>query len=125
MTKKQETLIHLRFDYSQAKNAKRDILSAEADLLKISQHVTNYKKLRIEEIEKKEKIKSKIKLLKSEITKLERTLPKIVIPKILKKSKPIEEDKNEEKVPLEVKMYGTVEDQLREIQRKLKELEEH
>jgi hypothetical protein len=123
MTKKQEPLIHLRFDYSQAKDAKKDILSSEVDLLKISKIIADYKKLRLEEFEKKEKINSKIKILKSELTKLNKSLPKIVIPKILKKNKPIEEEIIEEKTHTEMTRYGTVEDQLREIQRKLKELE--
>jgi hypothetical protein len=118
MTKKQEPLIHLRFDYSQAKEGKKDILSSEADLLKISKIITNYKKLRLEEFEKKEKIKSKIKILKSELTKLNKSLPKVVIPKILKKEKPIEKPESEENPSNEMPTYGTVEDQLREIQRK-------
>lgn len=120
MVKAVDSPIHLKFDYLQTKNAKKDMLSTQANLLKISQKIENYKKLRKKEIENKEKIKLKIKALKTDLTNLEKTLPKIILPKILKRENSQEDDK---KTTKKMTLYGTVEDQLREIQRKLKELE--
>ena len=120
MAKPKDSPIHLKFDYMQAKDAKRDLLSSQLNLLKISQSIENYKELRKKELENKEKIKSKIKLLKTNLTNLEKNLPKIVLPKILKRDQQVVEI---EKPSQKMAIYGTIEDQLKEIQRKLKELE--
>lgn len=122
MAKKEESLIHLRFGYSEAMNAKKDILSSQLNVLKIVQSINNYKKLKEEELKKNEKISLKIKSAKSDLTKLHRLLPKLKIPKILeKKEEKIKTDIEEKQT--KVTRYGTVEDQLRQIQEKLKNLE--
>jgi len=117
---KDANLIHLKFEYEEAKSGKKDILSSELNILNIINSIKNYKKLRIKELKNKEKIRLKIKSLIFDITRLEKLLPKIKIPKILKKETQkvisVEESKS-------ITKYGTVEEQLREIQRKLKELE--
>ncbi|MDA3837344.1 MAG: hypothetical protein PF542_07030 [Nanoarchaeota archaeon] len=124
MTSTEENLIHLKLDYSQAKDAKKHILSSEINLLKITQSIKKYKKLRLEELKQKEKIASKLKSTRADILSLQKLMPKVKIPKILirkdePQSQPLEE--NGQKIT----RYGTVEDQLRKIQRKLKDLEEH
>jgi hypothetical protein len=122
---KEGNLIHLRFDYSRAKNAKKDLLTSEISLLNIAKAIKNYKTLRLEELKKKEMIYSKIKSTKTDLTKLKRSLPKVVIPKILKKEVVDEDEKKEDKHHKQNKVtkYGTIEDQLRQIQAKLKALE--
>lgn len=122
--KKEEPLIHLRFQNIEAKRAKKDILSSEISLLKISKAIKNYQVLRIEELKRKEKIQSKMKTIKSDLTKLHKLLPKIKMPKILKKE---EEKQKETKIPekkkiKDVETYGTIEDQLRNIQERLQAL---
>lgn len=122
--KKEEPLIHLRFQYLEAKRAKKDILSSEINLLKIAQAMKNYQTLRMEELKRKEKIEAKMKSLRSDITKINKLLPKVKMPKILKKEeeKPAEKTKEEKKQEKEVKTYGTIEDQLRNIQSRLQAL---
>jgi len=121
MASKQENLIHLKFDYSEGKRAKRDILSSEADILKLSKIISTYKELRLQELKNKMILHSKLKSLNRDISIIERYLPKLKIPKILKK----EEEIKQNEVPIKaVTKYGTIEDQLREIQEKLKSLED-
>lgn len=121
MAKKEENLIHLRFDYSEAKIAKRDILSSEISLLKIAQAMKNYQDLRNQELKTKEKIALKINSAKSDLAKLHRILPKLKIPKILDpEEKSLKKNKTELKKEIEIAKYGTLEDQLRDIQKRLK-----
>lgn len=121
MAKKEENLIHLRFDYSEAKIAKRDILSSEISLLKIAQAMKNYQDLRNQELKTKEKIALKIQSAKSDLAKLHRILPKLKIPKILDpEEKSLKKNKTELKKEIEIAKYGTLEDQLRDIQKRLK-----
>lgn len=117
---KEENLIHLKFDYDEAVSGKKDVLSSEANALNIIKYINNYKKLRIEELKNKEKIRLRIKSLKTDIVKLEKFLPKIKIPKILKKE--TKKTPTQEEIKNLTK-YGTVEEQLLLIQRKLKALE--
>lgn len=121
MAGKQESLIHLKFDYSEGKKAKRDILSSEIELLKISKLISKYKELRLQELKNKILLHSKLKSLNRDISIVEKYLPKLKLPKILKK----EEEVKEKQVPIKtITKYGTIEDQLREIQEKLKSLED-
>lgn len=123
MVKKEENLIHLRFNYSEAKTAKKDILSSEISLLKIAQAMKNYQKLRNDEIKLKEKIEGKLKLAKSDLAKLHRILPKVKMPKILSpEEKDLKKAKVELKKEIEITKYGTLEDQLRDIQKRLQML---
>ena len=90
MVSKQENLIHLKFDYSEGKKAKRDILSLEADILKVSKIISKYKELRLQELKNKMVLHSKLKSLNRDISIIERYLPKLKIPKILKKEEEID-----------------------------------
>lgn len=120
--KKEKTLLHLRVGYNDAKSAKKAILSSEIGLLKINKSIENYKKLRLKELENKEKIKNSIDATKKEITKLNKLLPELKIPKILKKE---EEKINISPEKKQMEKYGTIEDELIQIQEKLRALEEH
>lgn len=122
MAKKEQSLIHLRLNGTEAKIAKKDLLASQINTLKILQSLQNYKKLRIEELRKKEKIAIKLKSVKTDITKLQRILPKVKIPQILKHNRTELEEKKP-KIHPAIRRYGTVEDQLRKIQEKLKALE--
>lgn len=122
--KPDENLIHLKFDYLEAKLGKRDMLSSELDLLQLLGHIEKYKKLRNNELKVKEKIRIKIKSTKLDIAKIERLLPKIKIPKILQKKKEEKELEKKKGMP-QITKYDTVEEQLLNIQKKLKDLEEN
>jgi len=121
--KKEESLIHLRFSANSARQGKKDILNSQIDLLNISKYIRNYKKLRKEELSKKEKIKTQIKLAKKDLLKLHKLLPALKIPKILSRKEAAIQKHIDESMPEEFSKYGTIEDQLRQIQRKLKSLE--
>jgi hypothetical protein len=120
--KKQEELIHIRLNYFEAKKGKTDLLSSEVNLLKIIQAINRYKKLRIKELENKEKIKNKLKQTNSNIKKLQKLLPKYKIPKILEESMK-KEVRPEKKKEIKIESKNTLESQVREIQEKLKVLQ--
>ncbi|MEX0920763.1 MAG: hypothetical protein WDZ62_00670 [Candidatus Pacearchaeota archaeon] len=115
-----ENLIHIRLDYSESIDAKKDILSSQMGLLKIAGNMKDYYFYRSEEIEFKQLLYKKIKEFKSSLGLLEKTLPKAKIPQILKE----ENYKKDEKTKNRRKPSGDIEEQLEEIQRRLRELQE-
>jgi len=120
---KSENLIHIKFEYESALDSKKDILASEIDLLKISQRINRYKEARLLELEIKEKIGKKLKVLKMDIGRLQNLLPKIKIPEILKPEEAHEEKKIERKKKKEKSEELSVEDELQDIQRKLNALQ--
>lgn len=122
---KDENLIHIRLNHSEAVNAKVDVLSTQMNLIKMIKTMKTFYKLRMEELKTKAKIHKKFKELDSNIHKLEILLPKIHIPKILQHG--TEEVKQEvkqevEKKHKEINFDKGLEDQLKEIQDKLRQL---
>ena len=118
---KNENLIHIKLEYEEALQSKKDILYSQMNLLKISKTLKNYSDLRIEELGIKLKLHRKIKELNTSVKKLQTTLPTLKIPEILKKEEIIKEVSKVEK---EEKPYDDdLEYQLQEIQDKLGELE--
>ncbi len=119
---KNENLIHVRLEYSEALQSKREVLSSEMNLLRIVKTIKNYHILRTEELNIKTKLHRKIKEIITNIKKMQITLPILKIPEILKKDKKIEEP---EKVQVKEKQYDdSLESQLQEIQEKLKSIGE-
>ncbi len=112
-----ENLIHIRLNSDELINSKKEILSTEADLIKIMQTLKKYQILRTNELRLKARLLKKLKETKVEIKKLEEILPMPKIPKILKG---IESEK--EMFNISPKR-DNLEFQLEEIQRKLRELE--
>lgn len=122
-----ENLIHIKLSYLESKEAKKDILSSELNLLKTSKHISNYKALRLQELKKKQEIAKKLKELKSSLNELEKILPTPKIPKILQKKVHIHETEKHEPKKQEItiiKSKNDIESQLIEIQSKLKELDQ-
>jgi hypothetical protein len=110
-----QNLIHIKLDYSEALEAKKDILYSQKSLIDIAKIMKQYHSLRNEELKTKLKIHRKIKEIITNINKLEKTLPAMEIQKpktkaerIKSKAKPKEDD---------------LEAQLREIQNRLRALE--
>jgi hypothetical protein len=122
-----EKLIHVKLEYDEAVQSKRDILSSEANLLKVLQVIKRYHSLRSEELKIKTKLGSKIREIIKDVRKIETTLPKIKIPQILKEHNPEEAEELEE---IESKIsksnaerYDTgLEYQLEDIKSKLRDL---
>jgi len=118
---KSEKLIHIKFEYDSALDCKKDILSSEIDLLRMSQKLENYHDLRNEELDLKVKVEKRLKALKLDIGRLQNLLPKIKIPKILKP----ESERKEEPVHKEVTRpkEDKIETELQEIQKRLSSLQ--
>jgi len=114
--KKKDNLVHVRFDYNEAVESKRDLLSLEVDLLKIMKTIERYKVLRINELKLKAKLKRKVGGTFTAINQLQRALPKVEVPKILKHKTPHESSENLHKHD------EKIEDELKQIQEKLKNL---
>lgn len=119
---KNEDLIHLRFEYEEALQSKRDILYSEKNLMVITKKINNYLFLREEELKLKIRLHRKIKELLTTIRKLQKMNPQIEVPKILKK----ERHETKEKIEIKTKIKkgsDHIESQLREIQEKLNTLQ--
>ena len=124
---KDENLIHIKLNHSEAVNSKVDVLSTQMNLIKMLKIMKAFHKLRAEELKTKAKLQKKLKELDGSIHKLELLLPKIRIPKILQHEK----EEIREEVRKEVREVAKKENyydknlevQLKEIQDKLMKLE--
>ncbi len=114
--KKKDSFIHIRLEYPEAKQSKRDLLASEADIINIIQSMNRYVAIRNIELGLKSKFYREIKKIAIEIRLLEANMPQIEMPKPLKhlEVKPIEVAKT--------KGGDELEKQLADIQRRLKEL---
>mgnify|MGYP001581278725 CR=1 FL=1 len=83
--KKSENLLHVKLESGEASQSLKDILNTEADLIRIAQSVRKYKILRMKELELKIELHKKIKEFKNDFHQLRTILPRLEIPKILKK----------------------------------------
>ena len=123
--KRKENSIHIRLEESEARRGKVDILSSELNLLKISRSISNYRRLRNLESEKKFLIAKLLKEIRLNIDKIRREFPHPKLPEILKEKETPEVTKEVEKKELKVKPVtrGNIESQLMEIQEKLARLQ--
>ena len=117
-----ESVIHIKLDYMEALKARRSILSSELGSLNIEKKIGRYWAIRLEELGLKERLYVKIKETKSNIKKLQSLLQNQKIPKIIKRGEAIEKVAKAEN-GLESHSEGDIESQLREIQRRLTELQ--
>ena len=114
-------LIHVKLEYEEAVQSKKEIFSSEINLLKIVKNIKKYQLLRTEELKIKTKVLKKLKETNINIKKLQTNLPKIKIPEKLKKQGEEKSDKIELKLEkIKEKHYDSdLESQLKEIQEKL------
>ena len=116
-----ENLIHIKLEYEEALQSKKDILSSQMALLKVEKTIRGYRSYRSQGFELKINLSKKIKELKSDIWKMQKILPKLKIPEMLRKE---EHDKKEHKYPERKKHQDeSLEEQLQDIQRRLNELQ--
>jgi len=118
----EEELIYVKFDYPEALETKRGILSVQKNLIEAGEKIGRHHELRIKELNLKTKLLTKMRVTASVIKMLREALPIPRIPKILKHG--IEE--GEKKLELKVKKNPkaeNIESQLREIQEKLRRLQ--
>lgn len=127
---KEQSVVHIKVDYEDALSGKKNILSTEANFLRVIKTIKRYELLRGEELNNRLRIQNKIKDLKTNMAKMNDVFPKVKLPEILRKAevkKKNEEEKQEkqEKAKEQVKEKHEEDDletQLREIQEKLMKL---
>jgi hypothetical protein len=125
---KEQSVVHIKIDYEEAVRSKKNILSSEADFLRIIKRIKRYEILRSEELNNRIRIQNKIRDLKTDITKINEVFPKVKLPDILKKKeapKKIVNIEQEKELKVEIEKQhedNDLENQLREIQEKLKRL---
>jgi hypothetical protein len=112
--------LHLKLQFSQALYAKKSVLATELNFLQVIKRIENYLVLRKKELIIKTELREKIKELTSELNELLHELPKIK-----EDMNMAEEFKETFKSNVKEKKNNKVlEMELREIKRKLKDLEE-
>lgn len=116
----EENLIHIKFENREAVLSKKDILSSQMILLKILKSIRGYNFYRSKELELKSLLYKKIKELETDIGKLQKTLPKAKMPDILTREK---QEKKEYKTGKTKTYDKSLEDQLREIESRLNQLQ--
>jgi len=115
-----ENLIHIKLGYGEALQTKRDLLSSQIILLRIAKTIRGYDFYRSNELELKSILYKEIKELKMNLGKLQKTLPKLEIPNIIKKEGQEKTEPRSKKIkPPE----RNIEEQLQEIQKRLNELQ--
>jgi len=111
-----EKLIHVKLEYEDSVQSKKNLLSLEMDLLKTIQTIKKYSRHKLEEFQLKIKLHRQIKTLLTEIRLLQRNLPELKIPKILK------EPETKKTISKENHYEDDIESQLKKIQEKLDSL---
>jgi len=106
--------IHVRLEYAEALEGKREFLSLQLNLLNILKKLKNYKIERKRELILKNKLKKQLASLRTEINNIGTFLPSEEAEKQVKKKK---------KQTAEVRKKENIETQLREIQEKLAKLQ--
>jgi len=122
-----EKLIHIKLEYDEALRSKKDVLSSQANLLRILQVMKKYHPLRMEELKIKAKVGTKVREIIKDIRKLETTLPKIKIPEILKEhheetAEEFEELESHIGSPRSKEYDSDLQSQLEDIKSKLRDL---
>ena len=119
-----EDTIYVKLDYMEALKARQSILSSELSSLKIAKKIDNYRNLRMQELGLKSKLNGKMKDAKAGIRRIQAILPSSKLPRIIQKEKERAEktEKSSEKVG-RIRQQSDIESQLREIQRRLEELQ--
>lgn len=104
---------HIKFEYEEALNAKKKLLSSELNILQTAKHIRNYRLLRKKEIILKNKLNISLKNLKAKLNLIQLTFPKQ------------ETSTNTEKKlkKREIKQDQDIKNQLKEIQEKLAKLQ--
>ncbi len=116
-----KNLIHIKLEQSEAIKSKKDILESEVNLLKIIKILKRYNSFRSEELKTKVKLHRKLVEIRTILSKLQKILPKIEIPEILKDNEEFKEKSESKKI--EEPYDEEIEHQLQEIQNKLRNLE--
>lgn len=116
-----DNVVHLKLEHNEAVEGKRTLLSSEINLLQLLKIIKKYQLLRNQELNKKIEMQKKIKEIRASLELVTRLIPNPDIPKEMQK-------KDKKDITKKTKTSGEkdltpLEEELKEIQRKLKELE--
>ena len=67
--------LHVRLEYNETIEGKKEILSSQVNVLELLKKIKNYKILRKRELILKNKVKKEIRILSTEINKIQETFP--------------------------------------------------
>lgn len=117
---KEEKLIHIKLDYIESLQSKRNILVSEKEIIKIIQTIRRYKRIRSQEMIKRILLKRKIRELHEDFKKIIKNMPQLRIEseKVSEES-PIEALEEQIEETREMQYDKDLEEQLREIQERL------
>ncbi len=119
---KGENFIHLKFEHAEAVNSRRDLLTSEIDLINIIKSFESFMALRAMELKLKEKFFRESKKIETGIKRLEKSLPDVEVPRILKQNVHKKKERLEENFEFKETKNNDLESQLMDIQRKLRQL---
>lgn len=118
-----ENILHVKFEHDELIRSKRDFLSSQIELLQISKAMNNFKFARTEELDTKLLLHKEMKNFNLSIRKLQASLPKLQMPKILtKKEAPKPQTIQRPQTYHKHTHNSTIESELLEIQNRLKDL---
>ena len=117
--KKDDTVIHVKFDRPEAVQSKRDLLFAQRELLEILKHVKKYHLLRKKELTLKTKAKKRRQEVNKDMNDVKKTLLKVEIAELLKKEEKEQKGKGAGKID-----HSNIDKELDDIQKKLAQLEQ-
>jgi len=125
----EEKLIHVKLDFADALESKKDILEIEKSFIQISNSVERFDSLRMSELKMKLKFSNKIKELSQSLKNLNKLLPEPKMPKILRVEKKDEAKSVQHVKKLQKEMpakrmfeHKSIDEQIRDIQNKLNSL---
>ncbi len=114
-----ESIVHVKFDYSDALQARKSILQMEVLNLNAQKYLKKYTEIRKEELKLKLKLQQKITQALLDLKKLKEDLPSSQLPEAIRKRK--EEIKQE--VHQKESYSRDIESELERIQKQLKQLD--
>ena len=82
---KNNNLVHVKAEYNEAVESKKDILSLQLNLINTIKNIRGYKVARMKELKLKNKLKRATASALTNIKKIENALPKIKLNKISKR----------------------------------------
>lgn len=82
-----ETVVHVRYDYNEAVEARKEILQLEVSLLNTLKAIKKYNEIRKEELKLKVKLLQKSVQVLTDIKKIKENLPSSHLPESIRKRK--------------------------------------
>jgi len=114
-----KNIIHVKLEFVEAKEDKKQILSLEARMLQMLSAIKKYHELRGLELKTKQKINFKLRQTSANLTKLKR-----IIPKIESQKRIIKDVESIHKTKYPTNKKSDIEMQIQEIQDRLKTIDQ-